>query len=580
MMAGMSNASLKDQVITVLRTGNWPLAKSLCVRLCAEAKDDPESWMLAAFIDLQLSAPAQALPSAERALALNTDNPEIHTLKGYCLHQLGRYDEAIACYDHALTLRPNDAKTCNHLGNSYGVKKNLEAALDCYRRAIVADPNFADAHTNLGSILQAQGQTADAIACHRHALSLQPRHTQAHCNLGKLLAAEGELEQAEICYRDLLRVQANHVEGRYGLATVLKAQSKLEEALAVYRELVQQQPKHAEAWFAMGIINGRLGRFERSEACYKQAIAHQADYSEAYNNLGALMNTAKNYTLALDYFQQALNHNPDYAQPYYNMGIAYWAVGKVEDARACMHKALKLKPDFGQASYQLVLMDGGTHTPDKAPPDYVAGLFDQYAWNFDKHLVEGLNYRTPELLHNALREFVQAVQPRSLEVLDIGCGTGLCGPLLRDLARRLIGVDLSSGMLAKARERQVYDELIVGDIIDYMRERPQSFDLIIAADVFPYLGALEAVFAAAHSALRPTGLFVYSTEAGSVDVPYALGEGGRYAHGADYLQNLHTTANLHVLRAEEAVLRMENAKPVNGHLRIAGKADAPTGLCS
>lgn len=134
----------------------------------------------------------------------------------------------------------------------------------------------------------------------------------------------------------------------------------------------------------------------------------------------------------------------------------------------------------------------------------MVNLFDWYAEHFDDHLQGRLKYRTPALI---CEQIFKLDPPRDLEVLDLGCGTGLCGPLLKPLARAMTGVDLSPNMLEMARKRGLYDELVCSDLIAFLAPHHARFDLVVATDVFIYVGALEAVFQATRTAVRPVCVF-------------------------------------------------------------------------
>ena len=151
-------------------------------------------------------------------------------------------------------------------------------------------------------------------------------------------------------------------------------------------------------------------------------------------------------------------------------------------------------------------------------------------------MLKTLDYRASELLQ-ALVQHAGLPQDQPLDALDAGCGTGLCGEWLRTTARRLVGVDLSEGMLAQAKARGCYDELLADELTHHLQERPAAYDLIVAADTLNYFGVLDDVFASAAAALRPGGLLAFTLEQGSAaDTDWSLQPHGRYCHSEDYLR--------------------------------------------
>ena len=208
------------------------------------------------------------------------------------------------------------------------------------------------------------------------------------------------------------------------------------------------------------------------------------------------------------------------------------------------------------------------------PPAYVETLFDQYADRFDRALVDGLAYRGPALLRAAIEE---TAGPRHFaRMLDLGCGTGLAGEAFRDLAERITGIDLSARMLALARAKGVYADLVQADIVGYLQgQAPAACDLIVAADVFAYLTDLAPVCAAAARGLAPGGVFAFTVEThGGDDV--VLGHELRYAHGAAHVRAALAGAGLATLKLRAASTRLEAGVPVDGLVVTAHKnGEAP-----
>lgn len=215
--------------------------------------------------------------------------------------------------------------------------------------------------------------------------------------------------------------------------------------------------------------------------------------------------------------------------------------------------------DRAEVAAYLVARDFGSEIPPRAPRAYVRAVFDGAAKQFDQHLVGRLGYCAPELLAAVVRQWIGG-QPAELRVLDAGCGTGLAAQLLRPLARELYGVDLSPGMLEKARALGLYDRLTAGELNESLVSAG-PYDLIFAADVFPYIGDLEKVAAGCRGAMTVGGLLAFSAEEGASG-DYFLGPSGRYRHSPAYLRRVLAAASFRVIAVEEAVMRREAGKPV------------------
>jgi predicted TPR repeat methyltransferase len=199
---------------------------------------------------------------------------------------------------------------------------------------------------------------------------------------------------------------------------------------------------------------------------------------------------------------------------------------------------------------------------DRAPRDYLLAYFDRFAESFDKQLVEVLGYQVPE----KLARLVAATGKDLPRAVDLGCGTGLAGPHLRPGRSRLVGVDLSPRMLAKARERKVYDSLVEADMIAFLEQTSERFDLVFAADAIIYLGELTAFFAAAARVTPPAGLVAFNIET-TWEAPYLLLPSGRFAHAVAALQ-ANAAPWFAVRTSEPAVLRIEANARVHGGLLV------------
>jgi predicted TPR repeat methyltransferase len=225
------------------------------------------------------------------------------------------------------------------------------------------------------------------------------------------------------------------------------------------------------------------------------------------------------------------------------------------------------EPQWDAVIAYLEAAETGAPEPARTADAYVSALFDAYAASFDEKLRGALSYRAPEHVLEAVRE---ALGGRGgVTVLELGCGTGLAGLLLRPLARHLTGIDLSEGMLARARERGVYDALHAGEVTAWLTASAASYELVVAVDVLVYFGALDALFAAVARRVEPGGLFAFTAEKG-VEPGYRLQPTGRYVHHVDYLRACARDAGLAPVLEREAVLRTEEGEPVIGHVVVLG----------
>jgi len=257
----------------------------------------------------------------------------------------------------------------------------------------------------------------------------------------------------------------------------------------------------------------------------------------------------------------------------YNRGLACEKAGDIDGAARAYAQVLRIDPDDrGGAAVRLAAM-GRAPAPDRAPEAYVETLFDQHAEAFDAILVDQLGYRTPEDLRAAL-----AGRGPFARLLDLGCGTGLTGAALADMTAHRTGVDISEGMVAIAHEKDLYDDLYVGEItafLDGAAEDGETWDLIAATDVLPYLGEIGPLFAAAAGRLERGGLFAFSTEsapdAAFAGRGYMVGPLNRFAHAEDYLRAALTAAGLAALSFTAIVVRHDEGAPVPGQLVLARK---------
>lgn len=431
----------------------------------------------------------------------------------------------------------------------------------------------ADDALRLATALHQQGRLSDAEALYRCLLDALPEHPGTLHFLGVLRHQLGHDEEGLSLIRRALQVDPSYADAHCNLGNVLKHLGRFEEAEGCYREVIRFDPGHAGAHNNLGVVLKVQGRLEEAETAYRRAIALDPENADAHHNLGNVLKRQGRLAEALGAYRHAIALNPRHADARKFLGLALRAAGRVEEAVAVFRDWASCEPANPVARH-LFAACGGEDVPDRAPDAYVATVFDRLADSFDEHLAD-LEYRAPGLVAEAVR---RAAPPpaRALDVLDAGCGTGLCAPFLRPYARHLGGVDLSPGMLARARRLQDYDELSQAELTDFLGENPARYDLIVSADTLCYFGDLEAVFAAARRALRPGGLLVFTVERqGEVTPGFRLEPHGRYTHGETYVRRMLSHTGLVIESAAGAVLRREAGEPVEG-LVVTARRESPS----
>lgn len=278
----------------------------------------------------------------------------------------------------------------------------------------------------------------------------------------------------------------------------------------------------------------------------------------------------RDFEAAADLARQVIEIAPDFAPAQAMLGRSAAELGLREEAIAALRRAVALEPE-DVLGVRLDLARLGAVEPGEAITNgYVRALFDDYAPKFDRHLTKSLAYRGPELIADALRRACSKGmrEYRFGLTLDLGCGTGLMAQELAGLCVSVEGVDLSPRMLEKAAKTKLYAALHEGELAGFLSGRQAGeADLIVAADVFVYMAALDAVFSEAHRVLRREGLFAFTVQAHEGE-GFILGEDARYAHGESYLRGLADSEGFTRVIVERVSTREDRGVPVPGFLVV------------
>ncbi len=342
----------------------------------------------------------------------------------------------------------------------------------------------------------------------------------------------GHPQTAEEKFLASLALLPNRPSTLINLSAALAALGKTATALAALDQALALEPKAVDAWYQRGQLLQALARPLDALAAYDSALRIDTCCAPAWSQRGGILKD----------------------------------LGRLSEAAACFRQALALGADPVLNAFFLASAEG-TQAPGTAPRAYVEGLFDSYADDFDAHLVSDLHYDAPRTLVALLpqaRQFSDA--------LDLGCGTGLLAPVLRPRVAALDGVDVSSRMLERARARNLYRTLVHCDLSDYLTSCVQHYELVVAADVFIYVGDLAAVFKAIWQVLVPDGQFAFTLEVCAGSEGFSLLPSSRFAHSRAYVLALAQAHGFAVLAWLTQPIRQEQERPIPGHFVLLAKS--------
>ena len=413
----------------------------------------------------------------------------------------------------------------------------LEGAVDLYSRLLQAAPDHPDALHLLGMARHQMGRSDEGVDLIQRAIMAEPQYVGYLNNLGNIHMSRGEVDKA----------------------------------LSAYQKAVELDDSNADLHNNLGALYKAQQRFEEARAAYERAIALNARHINAHNNMGLLYAALGDRPGAISYYVKALELMPGDSSARRLLGSTYYAMGRIQDAAEVYRQWMVYEPTHPTARHMYAACTK-QDVPDRAPDDYIEQAFDTFADSFESVLNERLAYQAPQLCADMLARHLPPPH-KQFVMLDAGCGTGLCGPLMAPWAKALAGVDLSRRMLDRAQTKGVYGDLYKAELTEFLQLSPHQWDVVLSADTLCYFGDLTKVVAASADALKPGGLLIFTVESLPEDATelHQIQPHGRYAHSAAHIVTAHSLAGLSLLESEAVVLREEGGKPVSGHLIAARK---------
>lgn len=426
--------------------------------------------------------------------------------------------------------------------------------------------SFAEAF-EIARTLHRNGRHDEAAAIYDRLLALAPDDPDVLHYAGLLDHKKGNIDRGLARVRRSTELQPGFAGFWNNLGNMLRERKDLDGAYEAYQRCLALEPESGAIHNNLASIRALLGDHVGAEADYRRAIELMPTFSPAYDNLARLLLELGRRKEALTSTLTGVVASPAFSESYEMLGMAHTALGQHAKAIEVYERWAKQVPDHPVPHHMLAALRA-SDAPARASDRYVTTLFDDFAESFDEQL-KGIGYRAPELCASALAAATGGDPVADL--LDAGCGTGLCGPLLRPMAGRLAGVDLSAGMLAKAEARGVYDELHVAELVAHLSATTGAWDAVVSADTLCYFGVLDDFADAARGALRPGGHLVFTVEAlpDEVQDPWRLLDHGRYAHRRSYVETVLRVAGFSLREIRGETLRIERSESVTGWLVTA-----------
>lgn len=366
-------------------------------------------------------------------------------------------------------------------------------------------------------------------------------------------------DEACRCFEQALTLAPGRpsIVGNLGIA--LFHLKRLEEAIPLLKQATAADPANADAWACLGLAHAPQGAWAEVVDALSKAVRLVPQPANLWLNLGIGYLRLGQVREALVSLDHAVEIDPAFAAAWSERGSLLRELNRLDESAACFDKALEFGGDPELNRYYLAAVRSGP-LPVASPRRYVEALFDDYAVDFESHLVGQLGYSAHKILLEPLLDSGR----RYRHVLDLGCGTGLCGSLIAPLADRIDGIDVSAAMLTEARKTGVYHDLIHADINAFVSLTHQPVDLVLAADVFLYVGELTGLFKSLRRILVPDGCLAFTIETPTTGIDFQLLPSLRYAHSESYVRRVAADSGFRILNIQERQLRHDQKIPVQG----------------
>jgi len=407
----------------------------------------------------------------------------------------------------------------------------------------------------------------EATLIYKKILKDNPNHVDANCMLGTLFAEIGETDSGLKFLLNADKLSTDTYLTKNNLGNVYKMIGEYEKAASYYQQAIHLAPDNIQAYNNLAIIFKRQSQLAPAIELYQKALSLNPQFLEAHYNLGKLYSDKDDNVNAYACFQRVVDINPQYAPVHNLLGDYYRTQQQPEKANQHYHRCLDLlETDLYGVQLKLAHFEKG-ELPARSPDKLIMESYESKASNWDQDVNRAtMEFLGPQIIQSELdRLYPDTNRPNDLNIIDLGCGTGLCGEYLQPLASCLDGVDLSPHMLKIATAKKLYDNLHCKEILDFLQENDSSYDLITASGVIIFFGQLEKLHQLISDQLRQNGIFIYTTyvsKESDIDIRSNL----HFSHSEKYLRKCAEQASLKIEMLQEVIHEYDYGEAQKGFI--------------
>ncbi|MBQ8436334.1 MAG: tetratricopeptide repeat protein [Alphaproteobacteria bacterium] len=584
----MSYDLLFQQAIKFHQDGDFNNAEQIYRQLLETTPHQPDILNLLGLIAQTKNIHQEAISLFYQAIQADDKRPQFYFNLGISLHLWNKPYEALEAFEKSAKLDNSIKETWLEIGNIYRELKQIEKAKLAYTQALNIDNQYIDALIYMALL---NYSPFDTLAQLQQLKKIYPQTIQIDFHIGKIYFHQQNYTQALPHLTLAAQHFATHEEANSLLGQTLLAINDNTSAKNIFLRTLEIAPNNLPALINLGNIATTQKDYLSAEKYFLRAIDIDKKNFDAHHNYATMLYHQKRISEALEEYRQALIINPQSAEACNNLGLILRDQNDLDEALGLFFNALSLKPLQDEisvnisetliikyqsapqdakkiadnwlkqypnnifAQHTISALNGNNRTNNQ---EYTQKLFDNFAPDYEATLAN-INYQVPTQIRKIIGNITG-------NILDLGCGTGLTGQLIKSTNNTLYGVDISSNMLQIAQQKNIYEQLEHQDIIQYLKNNTIKFEFIIAADVFCYISDLQPIL----ELCSPTPL-CFSIESAEYIDNYQITISGRYKHSPSYVKQLLSKYGYTQIAEYPLTLRNENHIPVQGIIFLAQK---------